>query len=470
MITEEWARHIKNTTYDSFEKETVAQAKNRIIDIMGCTIGGANAPGNSILLDLIKEWKGKKEATILVHGIKVPAHNAAWLNAIMARSFDFGIVIPYIGDSMVPAHVSESTVPTAVTAAEWKHASGKELLTALILGEDITIRVSAASKNTPGGGWDSPGIVNKFGTVAIAAKLMGLNESRIVNSFGIVLDQLAGSFQSIYEGTHSFKLGQGLAARDGIISAEMAEKGWVGVKDPLTGKCGYFSLYCQESDPKILTYNLGKEFYGGRCTYKPYPGCGWTHPVIDCALELVNKRQVSAEEIKEISIKVSAGHLDSPLNQPFSLGDFPQGNACFSYRYAVANALLRKSSKPEHYTEELIRDPAVMTLVQKVQTSALSSTERIDSAEVSVKLKDGRELTARVKAPKGNPLFRPLSTDEIIEKFRHNVSFSNTISSQSAEKALEMIYSLEKVRDVTELVRLLVAPILPLPSPLVGEG
>jgi 2-methylcitrate dehydratase PrpD len=459
MVIEEWAKHIVKTSFENFDSETVAQAKNRIIDTVGCAVGGANASGNSVLLELMKGWGGKKEATVLVHGLKVPAHNAAWLNSVMARSFDFGIVIPYIGDAMAPGHVSESTVPTAITTAEWKHAGGKELITALILGEDITIRLIAASRYIPGTGWDSPGIVNKFGTVAIAAKLMGLSERQIMNAFGTILDQLAGSFQSINDGAHSFKLGQGLAARDGIISAEMAQKGWVGVKDPLQGKYGYFTLYCQGSDPEILTDKLGKEFYGSRCTYKPYPGCGWTHPAIDCALTLVNQQSVEADKIKEITINVAPMHLDSPLNQPFVLGDFPQGNASFSYRYAVANALLRKSSRPEHYTEEYIRDPEVGALARIGRViSTMSISDRVDAAEVRVKLKDGHEFSACVKAPKGNPLFRPLTTDEIIEKFRSNVSFSKTITKQNAEKALDMIDHLEKVEDTRELVALLLAP------------
>ena len=76
---------------------------------------------------------------------------------------------------------------------------------------------------------------------------------------------------------------------------------------------------------------------------------------------------------------------------------------------------------------------------------------------VRVNLKDGREFSARVKAPKGNPLFRPLTMDEIIEKFNNNVSFSQTISKQNAEKALDMINNLEKVEDTGELIALLVA-------------
>ena len=88
----------------------------------------------------------------------------------------------------------------------------------------------------------------------------------------------------------------------------------------------------------------------------------------------------------------------------------------------------------------------------------MTPADRVDAAEVSVKLKDGREFSARVKAPKGNPLFRPLTTDEIVEKFRNNVSFSKTISERKAEKALDMINHLEEVTDTGELVKLLVAP------------
>jgi 2-methylcitrate dehydratase PrpD len=455
MVTDKWADHIVKTNFEVFDQENVAQAKNRIIDILGCIAGGANAPGNSMLLDLIKGWGGKKEATILVHGLKVPAHNAAWLNSIMARSFDFGVVTPYIGDVAAPGHVSESTIPTALTVAEWQHSSGKELITAIILGEDLVIRLIAAGKYIPGTGWDSPGIVNKFGTVAIAAKLMGLNESQIMNGFGIVLDQLAGSFQSIADGAHNFKLGQGLASRDGIISAEMAHKGWMGAKDPLLGKYAYFKLYCQGCDPDILTSKLGQEFYGGRCTYKPYPGCGWTDSVIDCALDLANRQSVDPNRIEEIIINVAPMHVGSSLDQPFVIGDFPQGNALFSFRYSVANALIRKNAKPQHYTDEYISDPSVQSLISKCRvTTGMTPADRNDTAEVKVKLIDGQELFSRVKAPKGNPFYRPLTTDEIIEKFWENISFSNTVSKENSKRILELIYHLENVDDISNLVKL----------------
>jgi len=67
----------------------VENAKKRIIDVVGCAIGGAHAPGNQALVNLVRKWGGKQEATLFVHGCKVPADNAAIVNAIMCRFFDF---------------------------------------------------------------------------------------------------------------------------------------------------------------------------------------------------------------------------------------------------------------------------------------------------------------------------------------------------------------------------------------------
>ena len=455
MVVEELARNIVATNFEAFDDNVIAQAKNRLIDIVGCTVGGVNAPGCSELRDLVREWGGNEQATILVRGGKAPACNVAMINSIMARSFDYGVITPYIGERPVWAHIAETTVPTAITVAEWCHASGKELLTALILGDDLTTRIAAASTRAVSTGWDTPGTVNKFGAATIACKLLEMNERQIVNAFGIVLNQLAGSFQGIHDGAHSFKLAQGLAARDGIIAAQLAGKGWTGGKDPLLGKYGYFALYCRESDPDILTRGLGREFYGD-CTFKPYPCCRFVHSTIDCALELVRRNDIVAEDVANVTIDVAPMHFDSPLNQPFEIGEFPQGNAIFSLRYNVANVLVRKSIKLEHITEDLIRDSRVGDLARKVDVVSTVSPDLLEAAKVTVRMKDGREFCAREDVAKGNPLKKPLSKAEIEEKFRANVDFSRTVSQENAEVVLNMLNDIEQVDDVAEVVRLLV--------------
>ncbi len=453
-IIEELARNIVQTNFDIFEDGVIEKAKNRLIDIVGCTIGGASAPGCPELRDLIREWGGKKEATILIHGGKVPAGNAAWINSIMARSFDFGVITPYIGNRAVWAHIAETTVPTAIVVAEWKHASGRELLASLILGDDVTTRIAAASTRAISPGWDTPGTVDKFGAAAIAGRLLGLNERQIINAFGVVLNQLAGSFQSIHDGAHCFKLAQGLAARDGIIAAELAAKGWTGGEDPLLGRYGYFALYCQEHNPDFLTKDLGKEFYGD-CTFKPYPSCRFIHSTIDCALKLVQDHDIYPEDIADLTIDIAPMHYDSPLNQPFEPGEFPQGHAIFSLRYHLANILLRKSIKLEHLTESMICDPEVGTLARRVNVTGAISPDKIEAAGVSIRMKDGREFSAFEEVAKGNALKKPLSKEEIEDKFRTNVAFSSTIAKNNAEEALYMLNHIEEMDDTARLVKLL---------------
>jgi 2-methylcitrate dehydratase PrpD len=456
MIVEELARNVVQTTFAAFDGKTVEEAKKRLIDIVGCLIGGANAPGCPELRDLVKEWGGKKEATILIHGGKAPAGNAAMINSIMARSYDFGVMTPYIGEKPVWAHIAETNIPTAITMAEWRRAGGKELLTAMILGDDLTTRISAASTRSISQGWDTPGTVDKFGAVAIAGKLMGLNERQIINAFGIVLNQLAGSFHPIQEGAHAFKLAQGLAARDGIIAAELAAKGWTAGSDPLQGKYGYFALYCKAHDPSFLTRELGKEFYGD-LMFKPYPSCRFIHSTIDCALELVHSHNITADNIAGVTIDVAPMHYDSPLNQPFIAEGFTQMKATFSLRYHVANVLVRKSIKLEHLTEKFLSDPEVGNLAKKVTVTDVLPPDKIESAGVKVQMKDGRELSSFIDVAKGNPLKKPMSKEEIIAKFRDNVAFSKTVSKSNAEKALDMLNNIEKIEDITNLTNLLAA-------------
>src|SRR5208282_3592569 len=125
-VTEELVANVVRTRFDSIDEESVERAKWRLIDAMGCLIAGANAAGCRETAELIRRWGGAQESTILVHGIKAPAHNVAFANSLMIRSFDFEPVEAEGETKSSPAHISGTTVSTAVTMAERQAASGKE--------------------------------------------------------------------------------------------------------------------------------------------------------------------------------------------------------------------------------------------------------------------------------------------------------------------------------------------------------
>ena len=213
------------------------------------------------------------------------------VNSIQARSFDFGVIIPSVEGELYEAHLSETTVPTALALSEAWHRSGKEMIVALILGDDIASRLIAASNYAAGLNWDSTGTVNRFGATAVAGSLLRLSPDKMMNAFGIILDQLSGSFQSINDRVHSFKLTQGMSARDGIVAAELANLGWLGSKDPIFGRYGYFSYFVPVNMIRdILTKDLGKAYYADS-TFKPYPCCRQMHIFIDCALEIIRDNE-----------------------------------------------------------------------------------------------------------------------------------------------------------------------------------
>ena len=451
---EELSANILNAHFKNFDEAAVENAKRQVIDVLGCAIGGAKAVGNAELIKLVKGWGGKKEATILVWGGEVPAQNAAMVNSIMARSFDFEPVNTLVDDQDLPNHISGTTVMTAVNMGEMQGVNGKEVITALVVGDDMASRVLAASGFDFGRGWDNTGTINMFGATAIAGRLLGLTELQMRNAFGLVLNQLAGSFQSIWDATSAFKLPQGLAARNGIFSAQLAKAGWTGPEDALLGKFGYYRLYTGGCiNQKILTKDLGQKYYT-HATFKPYPSCRGSHSAIDCALAIANKHNIKIEDIDKVILYVPRKDIDNFLGQPFRIGGFPHASAAFNFQYIVANALQRRSFKPEHFSEYAILELKETGLITQIQLAELRESGL--NAKIEIKLRNGERFCETNDTPKGEPLTKPLSMDDIKTKFIANIDFSQTVTRANAEKALKLLENLEELDSLNPIIELLI--------------
>lgn len=458
---EKWAVHATNTDFDDLDEGYIQHAKNRIIDIVGCIIGGVRSPGSQILATLARTWGFGERCSLIIErgrGCRVPAHTAAMVNGILARSFDFGVLIPCVEGRLYDAHLSETTVPTALAVSEAWHRSGREMITALIVGDDIASRLIAASNYAAGLNWDSTGTVNRFGAVATAGYLLRLDPDQMKNAFGIILDQLSGSFQSINDRVHSFRLSQGMSGRDGVVAAELASVGWLGSRDPLVGRYGYFNLFCSDPhDTRILTKDLGKAYYADSI-FKPYPCCRQMHIFIDCALKIVDEnKNLSAKDIDSVVVKTSSRVARGPLNAPFAAGQFPLGSAMFSIAYNVANVLLRKEVNLVHYTEEFINNADIKDLSDRVRiiSDDIRDEDSLDLAEITVRTKDDHELVGSVHYARGHPFFKSLSQQEIEEKFMRNLAFSQIVPAARGKELLNLLGRLEEVDDIGRVAKLI---------------
>jgi 2-methylcitrate dehydratase PrpD len=389
-----------------------------------------------------------------MYGGKVPAAQAAMVNCILCRSFDYEPVSPVVEDSMAPGHVSGTTVMTALTLGEAVRAGGREILTAMLLGDDLAARLLNTCEFTLALGWDGNGTANAMGATAIAARLLGLDEKQLRNAFGLVLSQLSGSAQNITESTTAFKLPLGLAARNAIFSAELAAAGWTAPKDALQGPFGYYDLFSSGiRNEELLTKDLGKKFWGDR-TFKPYPACRGTHGAIDCALDIVNEHGIDPDGIERVTMFSPGGGLDGVLSQPWEIGDFPHGNAIFSFRFTIATALLKGSVRPKHVTEQAIRDPKLADLIAKIDFASLPAGSK--GVALTVRMKDGATHTAESRIARGDIAANPISRDELLAKFWDNVEFAQKHQRGDAEALLELLEHLEDQDGINEITRLLV--------------
>jgi len=448
------AEYISETKFEDLPKDSIDIITNVIFTVLGTTIAGATAEGCEALVDQVKEWGGKEEATILMHGGKFPAHNAALVNSTMARALDYC-------DAMFPGiHIGSSSVPTALATAELVGGcSGKEFLAALVLGTEVAARINSVSTYD---GFDPTGICSIFGTAAIAGRLLRLNPKQMLDALALAFNKAGGSFQSNIDGSLAVRVIQGFVSQGGIVCAQLARRGITGPKNFIEGTYGYFHLYAKDKfDPRSVTKELGERFEMDKTLFKKYPSCGGTLASTDAILALIKEKGLTPDDVEHIEIKVPP-YSYKLVGAQFEIGDNPKVNAQFNIQYCVANALLRQSSKLHHFDDACVRDPAVMALTRNIHISPdpdLDDPERSGfsiATHMKVTTKKGDIHHKAVAIPRGIPPENPMTQEEHMERFWDCINYADMpLPTANTEKLISMIGRLEEARDVRSLIPLL---------------
>ena len=506
VVTEALIANILNTRFEDINREVVDNTKRRILDMIGDAIAGAKGDGNPALAELVGGWGGKKEATMLGYGYQGPISEIAFVNCIFGRSFDRGPLTYVIDGHRSPNHITETSALTALAVGESKGISGKELIAALVAGDDLVARLHIAVDRAQPGQTLPPGTPppppargseEAFAATAVAGRILGLNSSQIKNAFGLATMFAGGggggtpggaptapgrpaSQNSVAppqrgasqgwrgvrdpafiaaitraeatdsEKNVSTKMSNGKSARSGINAAQLAKAGWPGVKDPFFGQNGgHYPSLASVHHPDKITRELGKTYYVEVC-FKPYPGGRPTGAPTEAALAIAQKHNINTDDIADVILHLSPVATAAHYATPYAIGDYPTMNALWSYYFVVASALYRKSATAENFTEKKIRDPKLQDLIKKVKLGDLDKPEGV---ELEVVMKDGRRFSEFVLTALGNPS-NPLSRDGLIAKFIEQVEFSQLVDKKDAEEAIKLLENLEEVDNVKKITRL----------------
>jgi len=451
------AKNIVNVDYRTFSPVVIEMTKKLVLDGLACAMAGSSAVGMTELAKLVREWGGKEESSVVVFGDRVPSFHAALVNGSMGRALDFDDT-----HDVALLHPAVPVVFAGFAIAEHKGGvSGKEFITAVALGIDLSCRMSKASPvgMLEGYGWDYSVIYGYFSAAAAGAKILGLGEDGMLNAMGIAYHQSSGTMCQFAQGYTTKGMGSGFAASGGVVSALMAEKGLTGSTESLSGKWGIYNLFHRgDYIPEYLTGDLGKYFMVEDDSIKPYPCCRCMHAANDATLALVKENNIKPEDIESVTVTTGVNNYATAC-EPLELKQNPPNAVAsqFSMPWSVANAIIHRKVEIKHFSDEALKNREVHQMALKVTMKSAPNLTRkeLEPSVVEIETKGGKVYSKRVDYALGSPQ-NPMSMEGMVDKFRSCAGYAaRPVAKEKLDQAVQMVKGLEDVTDVGQIVRLL---------------
>jgi 2-methylcitrate dehydratase PrpD len=452
-LTQAVSRNVVRTLYQNIPLETREATKKSILDTLGVMFPSTTLEkACAILADMVKEWGGPQDSTIVGFGGKAPCLAAAFLNGSLTHAMDYDDTT-----DNPPYHPTASVFPAALAIAEkLGNVSGRDFITAVALGNDLGVRLSAALEATAFVEYPWFNVTNfgTFSATAAAGKLLGLSEDGMINALGIAINRVFGVLEVIQAPDSEIRaIRDGYTNREGLLSALMAGRGIKGCKDAL--EKFYKVYYRNEYDARVLLSDLGKIFRGAEASLKPWPSCRSTHGCIQAALEIISEHNIEPHQIKEVLMTVGE-HLQ-PNCEPLEAKRNPKLSidAKFSLPFAVAVALTSKKVEITHFLPENLKDPRALEMAKRINYKIDPSYGLFVPVTVDIKTRDGKLFSRKVEILYGNPQ-KPVSHADQLAKFKDCIRFGKkSLSPDIIEQLIKKILNLEDVKDMAELTGLL---------------
>ncbi len=472
-VTEVISRFVAETNYDDIPRDAVRIAKERVLDTAGVALAGAIEPAGAgkKVVELVRELGGPPDSTVIGGGFKTSAPQAGFANGTSAATLDYDDTSTY-----TMCHYSGALIPAVLAVAEAVKASGKQTLEAFILAWEVGTRIGACLGGASySRGFHPSGIWACVGCAVSSAKLLHLDVQQIRTALGIAASA-AGGIRKQY-GTNTKPLYSGISARNGIIAAMLAKKGFTSDQDIMDSDPGlrptaqlYFSfpmVFAGEGkyDLSRLTEGLGKSYnlVTQPVTTKLHPGPTAMGTLIEVVIDMMRENHIGVEQVEKVDVGVTRIHIDygSPFVIP-QTGD----EARYSSHYQVAVAMLDGRVGIEQHREDRVHASDVAEVMQKVNVFERSGSEEVDRrifetsditrqglCELTITLKDGRKFTGKGEFPKGSGALGPIDRQILLDKYEDCAS--RVLSASDVERSKQLIENLDDLPYVTELMALL---------------
>jgi 2-methylcitrate dehydratase PrpD len=431
------AEFIQEMTWQATPPLVQQRARLCLLDALGAALAGTLTPVSRIAAgSAARLWPGD-EATIFLNRRRAKAPGAAFANACAANALD-------IDDDAIftRGHPGAQLIPAALAVAEEVGASGMAVLETLVVGYEVAIRAGRCW-HAHHEIYQSCGSWGSLACAAAASRLLNLDRTQIQNALGIA-DYHAPNAPMMRDirNPAMVKHAIGWGAMNGIVSAQLAQRGFTGIPSLLG-----FEKY----RPWVL--DIGERYWmADGVFYKGWASCAWGHAACQAAWELARAHAFTAEQIAHIRVRTfeeaTLLHQDDPATTE---------EAQFSLKWPLACLLLDGEIGPAQVLEERLEDPQVRALCDKIElildpeieqmyNEAQEMDLRMHSA-VEITLSDGRVFDSGI-VERGADRWDQAALED---KFRWLAAY--VMDRERLEPLIEMVREFENLDDVRALTR-----------------
>ena len=442
--TKQLCHFIKTLRYEDIPPAVIERAKMMVMQTVGVSLCSAELKQVQDAIAIAKEMSPGSEgtATLWSDGAKVSWEAAALAAGTMGDTLDWE-------DCSVTGHPSAGVIPTAVIASEVLHKSGKDLLTAVVVGYEVYQRVALAGRSNIVG-------YNIFGNLAVLMKLLDLSEEQMNQAFGVGT-ACAIIPANVHEITMSDSLNYlyGFRAESTITMIKTVLSGIENMEDAFDDPSAYLA-HCGYQEPEWLTLELGEHWMMmDMLLVKHWPANVFVQTYAELAARLVTKYHFNPDDVEEIIVRPSVAFRTWYTDTGYE----SITQAQFSIPYAVACAMYHPDPGAVWYQPDTMKDPKILALLNKVKADGFVKMggmklikDLIDGKHpekfMIVRLNNGSEFVESAFTHPGHPSYM-LTREEFQDRFR--LQTVNVLPREKAEGAIDCICHLEEYDDASVL-------------------
>jgi len=447
-LTERIARMAREVTASDMPAHGREVLKSAVFDYLVCALAGSRTDTAKIVIDWVRRSGNDGTAQIIGTDICAAPALAALANGVSGHSLDYDDV------SVRMTHPTVTIAPGVWALAQHGGHTGAAVMDAYLAGFEVEARLCRVLN--PGhyeAGWHTTGTLGVFGSAAAACRLLDLDVDRTRSAFGIAASAAAGIRRNA--GSMVKPLHAGQASFHGVQAAELAAAGFRGNPSAFTGSSGFLEVFGVDGahDELLAAFESPApyEIVEGGIAFKRFACCGAIHTAIDALLELVAENGVKPDDV--VSIDAHVNRLVPGVLTHHVTSNALEGK--FSLEYSLAVALVDRAAGLEQYTQLRAADPKLIPYMERVNVvvdQELPVNQAYFASEVVIERRAGEPLRRRVDIARGYPQV-PLSREELVAKGRGCAT--GIISTSAYERLVELVFDLEHVADVSEIVSLL---------------